>query len=148
MMMRRRSSLAVATTTLLALAATTPLPMSVAADEAVTSMSSAYRPRRLRAAPSRQLQDPAASSSSPPDAADLCVAELDWTSEGGEILVNGQPLHLKGTSYFGFETPNEGTLVSKPLCMSLPPYHTTFGVVRFTIGPPLSPHHPSFPLPS
>lgn len=32
-----------------------------------------------------------------------CVTDLDWTSEGGEILVNGQPFHLKGTSWFGFE---------------------------------------------
>ena len=49
---------------------------------------------------------------------DRCVAELDWTSEGGEILVNGQPLHVKGTSYFGFETPNEGTLILKSVGMS------------------------------
>ena len=111
MMLRRRSSLALASTTLLVLAATTLQPTPVAADEAVTSMSSAYRPRRLRAVPSRPLQDASASASAPPDAADLCVAELDWTSEGGEILVNGQPLHLKGTSYFGFETPNEGAHV-------------------------------------
>lgn len=27
-----------------------------------------------------------------------CVPSLEWTSEGGEILVNGQPFHLKGTS--------------------------------------------------
>lgn len=27
---------------------------------------------------------------------ELCVPELQWTSEGGEILVNGQPFHLKG----------------------------------------------------
>lgn len=26
-----------------------------------------------------------------------CVPSLEWTSEGGEILVNGQPFHLKGT---------------------------------------------------
>jgi hypothetical protein len=25
-----------------------------------------------------------------------CVPSLEWTSEGGEILVNGQPFHLKG----------------------------------------------------
>ncbi len=28
----------------------------------------------------------------------LCAPTLEWTSEGGELLVNGQPFHLKGTS--------------------------------------------------
>jgi hypothetical protein len=114
MMLHRRSSFAMATTTLLALAVTTLLPAPVAADEAATSITSAYRPRRLRSVPSRQLQDAASS----PKAADLCVAELDWTSEGGEILVNEQPLHIKGTSYFGFETPNEGIIVLKSVDVS------------------------------
>jgi hypothetical protein len=140
----------VATTTLLALAATTLLPTPVAADEAMTSMSSTYRPRRLRAAPSRQLQqEDASASSSPPNAADLCVAELDWTSEGGEILVNGQPLHLKGTSYFGFETPNEGTLVSKPTACHSGLPHDFWGRPIHHRSLPTTPpsHHPSSSIP-
>lgn len=27
---------------------------------------------------------------------EACVSSLQWTSEGGELLVNGQPFHLKG----------------------------------------------------
>lgn len=27
---------------------------------------------------------------------EACVPSLKWTSEGGELLVNGQPFHLKG----------------------------------------------------
>jgi len=63
---------------------------------------------RLRA--TRQLAK-ASGSSKVSTPADLCVASLDWTSEGGEILLNGQPFHLKGVSYFGFETPNEGKFI-------------------------------------
>ena len=29
---------------------------------------------------------------------EMCVPSLEWTSEGGELLVNGQPFHLKGKS--------------------------------------------------
>jgi hypothetical protein len=29
---------------------------------------------------------------------------LDWSSERGQILVNGRPFHLKGANWFGFET--------------------------------------------
>ncbi len=101
-MMRRRSlTLAACALALLSSASL------VAADESLGS--NFYRPR-LRAAGGgataarRQLQDAAAA----PASSDLCVASLDWTSEGGEILLNGQPFHLKGTSWFGLETPNEG----------------------------------------
>lgn len=109
--MRRFSS----TLALLAAAAIV-LPTSTSADEALSPAASVYRPR-LRA--SRQLlQEQQANITDAittttttipqlKDGTDLCVATLDWTSEGGEILVNGQPFHLKGTSWFGFETPNE-----------------------------------------
>ncbi|GMR48746.1 hypothetical protein PMAYCL1PPCAC_18941 [Pristionchus mayeri] len=33
-----------------------------------------------------------------------CVNKLEWTTAGGQIMVNGQPLVLKGINYFGFET--------------------------------------------
>jgi endoglucanase len=31
---------------------------------------------------------------------------LRWTSEEGELRVNGHPFHLKGINWFGFETPS------------------------------------------
>jgi endoglucanase len=31
-------------------------------------------------------------------------AKLDWTSEEGVLMVNGKQVHLKGVSWFGFET--------------------------------------------
>ena len=56
-----------------------------------------------------------------------CVPSLEWTSEGGEILVNGQPFHLKGTSVrdralrgsidrpHSLPIPNQLTVSSSPL---------------------------------
>ncbi|GMT11471.1 hypothetical protein PFISCL1PPCAC_2768, partial [Pristionchus fissidentatus] len=34
----------------------------------------------------------------------ICVNKLQWSTEEGQILVNGQPLVLKGINYGGFET--------------------------------------------
>ena len=54
---------------------------------ALTGLVSAEYTPRLRTAQftGRHLQE-------------QCVPSLDWTSEGGESLVNGQPFHLKGKS--------------------------------------------------
>lgn len=35
--------------------------------------------------------------------APLCAPALEWKSIDGELWVNGQPFHLKGTNWFGFE---------------------------------------------
>ncbi|GMT24589.1 hypothetical protein PFISCL1PPCAC_15886, partial [Pristionchus fissidentatus] len=34
----------------------------------------------------------------------MCVDKLEWSTSQGNIIVNGQPLVLKGINYFGFET--------------------------------------------
>ncbi|GMR49030.1 hypothetical protein PMAYCL1PPCAC_19225, partial [Pristionchus mayeri] len=36
--------------------------------------------------------------------AETCIDKLKWTTSGGRIMVNDQPLVLKGVNYFGFET--------------------------------------------
>ncbi len=36
-----------------------------------------------------------------------CYSSLNFTSTGGQLLVNNQPFILKGLSWFGFETSNK-----------------------------------------
>jgi hypothetical protein len=49
----------------------------------------------------KHLRSPSQTSAVPPrdlQEAPECFRTLDWTSEKGELLVNGHPFHLKGTT--------------------------------------------------
>ena len=80
---------------------TLPLPRPAgAADAAAAAVAAAVAPgvnmppRDLRRRKHHRDAGP------PPQ----CTPTLQWTSVNGQLMVNGQPFHLKGTNWFGYET--------------------------------------------